>query len=71
MIKYIADELGVTKALGNSKQAKLALIQIAGRIIAQQSRNYIANQWSKTQDIEGGVKLINLMKMTCILIRTS
>jgi len=53
VIKQIAGRLGISQALGNSKQAKLAMVQIAGRIIAQQSRNYIANQWIKNQDIEG------------------
>ena len=43
--------------MGNSKQARLAMVQIAGRIIAQQSRNYIANQWVKSQDIEGVFKV--------------
>ena len=57
VIKHIADELGITHALGNSKQARLAMVQIAGRIIAQQSRNYIANQWIKSQDIEGVFKV--------------
>lgn len=53
IIKQVATRLGIPQALGNSKQAKLAMVQIAGRIIAQQSRNYIANQWVENQDIEG------------------
>ncbi len=53
VIHHIADDLGISQALGKSKQAKLAMVQIAGRIIARQSRNYIANQWVKSQDIEG------------------
>ena len=57
VIKHIADHLGISQALGNSKQAKLAMVQIAGRIITQQSRNYIANQWVKSQDIEGVFKV--------------
>ncbi len=57
VIKQIAGRLGISQALGNSKQAKLAMVQIAGRIIAQQSRNYIANQWVKNQDIEGVFKV--------------
>ena len=57
VIKHIADQLGISQALGNSKQAKLAMVQIAGRIITQQSRNYIANQWVKSQDIEEILKV--------------
>lgn len=57
VIKHIANQLGITQSLGNSKQAKLALVQIAGRIIAQQSRNYIANQWVLNQDIENVFKV--------------
>ncbi|NOY49815.1 MAG: IS1634 family transposase [Chlorobi bacterium] len=53
VIRHIADDLGISQALGKSKQAKLAMVQIAGRIIAQQSRNHIANQWVKSQDIDG------------------
>jgi len=51
-IKEISRITGITKALGNGKQAKLALIQIAARLISQGSRNYIANQWIKNQDVE-------------------
>jgi hypothetical protein len=57
VIKQIANKLGIEQALGNSKEAKLAMVQIAGRIIAQQSRNYIANQWVLNQDIEGVFKV--------------
>jgi len=38
--------------LGYSNQANLALFQIAGRIITQGSRNYLANQWSNIQAVE-------------------
>jgi len=57
VVKYVAGKLGILHALGSNKQAKLAMVQIAGRIIAQQSRNYIANQWVKNQDIEGVFKV--------------
>jgi len=57
VIKEVADQLGISQALGNSKQAKLAMVQIAGRIIAQQSRNYIANEWVLNQDIQGVFKV--------------
>ncbi|MCF6332257.1 MAG: IS1634 family transposase [Draconibacterium sp.] len=58
-IKQVAKRLGIEQALGNSKQAKLAMVQIAGRIIAQQSRNYIAKQWVLNQDIENVFKVSN------------
>ena len=53
----IAKRLGISKALGTGKRSKLAMLQIAGRIITQGSRNYIANEWSKTQAIEELLKL--------------
>ena len=61
IIKHIANELGISQALGNTKQAKLAMLQIAARIIVQQSRNYIANQWVKNQDIEGIFNVSNFI----------
>ena len=57
VIQQVAKRLGIEQALGNSKQAKLAMVQIAGRIIAQQSRNYIANEWVLNQDIENIFKV--------------
>jgi transposase len=58
VVRDVAGKLGILQALGTSnKQAKLAMVQIAGRIITQQSRNYIANQWVKNQDIEGVFKV--------------
>lgn len=57
VIKQVAGQLGIGRALGNSKQSKLAMVQVAGRIIAQQSRNYIANQWVLNQDIENVFKV--------------
>lgn len=45
VIKKVADELGITRALGYSNQGKLALIQIASRLISQGSRRYTANEW--------------------------
>ncbi|MBZ0108849.1 MAG: IS1634 family transposase [Candidatus Scalindua rubra] len=59
VIRQIAERLGIQQALGNSKQAKLAMVQIAGRIVVQQSRNYIANQWVLNQDIENVFKVSN------------
>ena len=57
VVRQVAKRLGIEQALGNSKQAKLAMVQIAGRIIAQQSRNYIANEWVLNQDVEGIFKV--------------
>ncbi len=59
IVRQVAKRLGIEQALGNSRQAKLAMVQIAGRIIAQQSRNYIANEWVQNQDIEGVFKVSN------------
>lgn len=57
VIREVAERLGIRQALGNSRQAKLAMVQIAGRIIVQQSRNYIANEWVLNQDIQGVFKV--------------
>jgi transposase len=57
VVLEIAKRLGIFQALGKSEQGKLALFQIAGRIIVQGSRNYLANEWSKLQDVEGLLKL--------------
>ena len=56
-VSEIAKRLGITQALGSSKQAKLAMFQIAGRIISQGSRNYLANEWIKGEAIEKIFKL--------------
>jgi len=58
-VSEIAKRLGIKQALGNSKQASLAMFQIAGRIISQGSRNYLANQWVKGQAVEKVFKLNN------------
>lgn len=51
-ISEIARRTGITQALGTSHQANLALFQIAGRIICQGSRNYLANEWAENQAID-------------------
>lgn len=56
-VMEIAKRLGIKQALGNSRQAALAIFQIAGRIISQGSRNYLANQWVKGQAVEEIFKL--------------
>jgi len=58
-VSEISKRLGIKQALGSSKQAKLALFQIAGRVISQGSRNYLANEWVKGQAIEKVFKLNN------------
>lgn len=54
----VSKRLGIYQALGTGKRAKLAMFQIAGRIIAQGSRNYLANQWKNIQAVEEQLKLI-------------
>lgn len=51
-ISEIAKRLGIKQALGSSRQGKMALFQIAGRIITQGSRNYLANSWKNLQAVE-------------------
>ncbi len=52
VVLEIAKILGIKQALGSSGQAKLAMIQIAGRIITQGSRRYLANEWANLQALE-------------------
>ena len=52
IISETAKKLGIQQSLGYSKQAKLAMIQIAGRIIAQGSRYYLAKEWQEGQAID-------------------
>ena len=56
VISEVAKRLGIKQALGNSEQGKLALFQIAGRIITQGSRRYLANEWSNLQAVESVFK---------------
>ncbi len=56
-VSEIAKRLGIKQALGNSRQAKLALFQIAGRVISQGSRNYLANEWKKSQAVDNIFKI--------------
>jgi len=48
-VSQVAKELGISQALGYTKQAKLAMVQIAGRVLSQGSRNYLANEWQLSQ----------------------
>ena len=58
-VSEIAKRLGIKQALGNSKQARLAMFQIAGRVISQGSRNYLANEWVKNQAVDEVFKISN------------
>jgi transposase len=60
-VSEIAKRLGINQALGNSFQSNLALLQIAGRIITQGSRNYLANEWLKGQSVD---KIFKINKLT-------
>lgn len=46
--KEIFKRLGLYGLLSKSKEGRLAMIQICGRIFTQKSRLYLATQWSKT-----------------------
>ena len=61
MVREILKELGIMQALGKSKQGKLAMVQIASRVIEPASRHFIANEWQDYEDIEGvfGIKNIS------------
>ena len=52
VIVEIARILGIEKSLGRNRKAILSLLMIAGQIISQRSRWYIANFWSKGQAID-------------------
>lgn len=52
VIHEVAKQLGIKQSLGSSEQARLALLQIAGRIITQGSRHYIANEWANLQAVD-------------------
>src|SRR5690625_2628472 len=53
---HLAKQTRVLKALGNSRQGKLALFQIIARIVCQGSRLYSV-EWSKTQAVREVLKL--------------
>lgn len=53
----LSKKLGIKQALGNTRQGKLALFQILGRIISHSSRNYMANEWAKGQAVDSILKL--------------
>jgi len=55
-LSVIADRLGITKAFGKSKEAKLCLAMILGRILNQGSRLSLVS-WQKDQSIEEVLKI--------------
>ena len=56
-VSEIAKQLGIKQALGYSEQSKLSMIQIAGRILSQGSRNYLAGEWKLSQAIDKVFKI--------------
>lgn len=51
-VNEIAKRLGIFQALGTTKQARKAMLLIAGRVIAHKSINYLANEWINNQETE-------------------
>jgi transposase len=52
VVKEICERLGIIAALGNSRDAQLALVQIMGRVLTQKSRFYIATQWAEQEALK-------------------
>ena len=52
VLNEIFNRTGISKSIGNDYNGKLALFQIAGRIITHGSRLHLANEWIKHQAIE-------------------
>ncbi|MEA3421597.1 MAG: IS1634 family transposase [Acidobacteriota bacterium] len=60
VVHEIAGEMGIIKALGNSKKAKIVLMIIAGIILSRKkSKHYISEYWSRNQAIEGILKIMD------------
>ena len=59
VVSEISERLCIKQALGSGREGKLALFQIAGRIITQGSRYYLANEWKQLQAIEEIFRLKN------------
>ena len=57
VLNHLAKEIGLDKVLGNSKNAKLALLQIINKIISPCSRLAILESFSTHQAIEHVLKL--------------
>ena len=52
----LCKRLGILKALGNTKNAKLATLLIIARVFGISSRLYIAKSWAKDEAIETSYK---------------
>ena len=53
----LAKQIGLDKALGTGKQAKLALLQIMARCLSQSSRLHIVNHWPEHYALEEVLKI--------------
>ena len=62
----LCKRLGILKALGDTKNAKLATLLIIARLCGISSRLYIAKSWAKDEAIEEVLKVNHLMKMIYI-----
>jgi len=56
----IAKRLGIVSALGNSRNAKITLLQIFARIFTQGSQRNIINNWINNQAVEEILKIEDL-----------
>ena len=61
-VSEIAKQLGIKQALGYSEQSKFTMVQIAGRILSQGSRNYLAGEWKLSQAIDKVFKINDFSK---------
>jgi transposase len=57
MLTQLAQRVGIIKSLGQSRQGKLALLQILARCISQSSRLHISNYWAEHYAIEEVLKI--------------
>lgn len=58
VIREVAKRIGITKALGESREALLCLLMIMGRILTNGSRLYLCN-WAKDEAIDEVLKISN------------
>ena len=56
----IAKRLGIVSALGNSRNAKITLLQVFARLFTQGSQRNIINNWVKNQAVEEVLKINDL-----------
>ena len=67
LIKKIAKELGILKALGNNESGKLALWQVIGRVLFQGSRLSLI----RALDVHAAQELLSLKEVTAKKIYTN